>query len=167
VNVVARFRAPWSGLLMGMTVVGTLLLVGVSALCLAVLPPDLRVFRLLAAGLPLFIVVGCLPFLVRGYTITEHELRIQRLGWSTRWPLAALRDARVDPQAMKGSLRLCGNGGLFAFCGWFRNKQLGVYRAFATAPDHSVVLRFGARTVVVTPDDPAAFANELQRRRMD
>jgi hypothetical protein len=97
--------------------------------------------------------------------VTGRELRIERLGWSTRWPLAMFSGGLVDPEAMKGSLRLCGNGGLFAFCGWFRNKKLGVYRAFATDLRRSVVLRFGARTVVVTPDDPQQFLAEVNRRR--
>ena len=164
-NELVRFRAPWGRPLVAISLLTTAVMVGVSVLCLALLPPSQSLARLAAAGAPPVIVLGCLPFLVRGYTVTGRELRIERLGWSTRWPLAMFSGGLVDPEAMKGSLRLCGNGGLFAFCGWFRNKKLGVYRAFATDLRRSVVLRFGARTVVVTPDDPQQFLAEVNRRR--
>jgi hypothetical protein len=159
----ARFRAPWGGLLIAVSVMATLLLVAASLICLAVLPARPAVLRVATAGLPLAIVLGCLPFVVRGYVVTDRELIIERLGWSNRWPLAALASAELDPQAMKGSLRLCGNGGLFAFCGWFRNKKLGVYRAFATDLKRAVVLRFGVRNIVVSPDDPPAFLAAVKR----
>ena len=120
---------------------------------------------MLTAGvLPLVVVLGCLPFMVRGYVLTERELIIHRLGWTNRWPLAGLTAAEVDPDALKKSIRLWGDGGLFSFCGWFRNKKLGLYRLFATDPKRCVVLKLGSRTVVVTPDKPEEFVSEIQRR---
>jgi hypothetical protein len=53
---------------------------------------------------------------------------------------------------------------LFVFCGWYRNKKLGTYRLFGTDPKRSVVLKFGGRTVVVTPESPGALIAELRRR---
>ena len=73
-----------------------------------------------------------------------------------------LPSAEADPVALKGSIRLAGNGGLFAFCGWFRNSKLGVYRAFCTDLAHAVVLRFPDRTVVVTPDQPDKFVAAIR-----
>lgn len=143
---------------------GTLALVLASAIGLAVLPPRPAGPRVALAALPAAIVMGCLVFMVRGYVVTDRELIIQRLGWANRWSLARLESVTVDPQAMRYSLRLWGNGGLFAFCGWFRNKKLGLYRAFATDPKRSVVLRFGSQTIVVTPDDPNAFVRAIQAR---
>lgn len=163
-NGMTRFRAPWPGLLIGISVAGTLALVLASAIGLAVLPPRPVGPRVALAALPAAVVLGCLVFMVRGYVVTDRELIIQRLGWANRWPLARLESVAVDPQAMRYSLRLWGNGGLFAFCGWFRNKKLGLYRAFATDPKRSVVLRFGSQTIVVTPEDPAAFVEAIQAR---
>jgi hypothetical protein len=164
-NSHVRFRAPWGLALMLVSVLSTLLLVGASVLCLSVLPPHQSFVRFAAGVLPLFIVLGCLPFVVRGYVLTERELVIERLGWSNRWPLASLTWVAADPDALKRSLRLCGNGGLFSFCGWFRNKKLGTYRIFGTDPKRSVVLKFGPRTIVVTPDKPAEFVAEVNRRQ--
>lgn len=160
----ARFRAPWPGVLIAISLGGTLALVLATAIALAVLPPQPQPLRVAVGALPVAIVLGCLAFMVRGYVVTDRELIIQRLGWANRWPLAQLESARVDPQAMRYSLRLWGNGGLFAFCGWFRNRRLGLYRAFATDPKRSVVLRFRRRTIVVTPEDPAAFVQALRAR---
>jgi hypothetical protein len=110
---------------------------------------------------PLLLIVGTAPFMVRGYTLTDHMLIIHRLGWSFHVDLTTLVSAEADPAAMNRSVRLCGNGGLFAFCGWFRNQKLGNYRAFSTDPTHSVVLRFPDRVIVVSPDQPDKFATEI------
>jgi hypothetical protein len=111
---------------------------------------------------PLLIVAGAAPFMVRGYTVTDGAVIIHRLGWSYHLELASLLSVEADPSAMKGSIRLAGNGGLFAFCGWFRNSKLGVYRAFCTDVAHAVVLRFPDRTVVVTPDQPEKFVQAVK-----
>ena len=112
--------------------------------------------------LPLVVLV-CLPFMIRGYAITENSILIPRLFWTTRLDRAGLKSAEVVPKAMSGSLRTCGNGGAFSFTGWFWNKSLGSYRAFVTDLNRTVVLRFEKRTVVVSPDEPEDFVNELTR----
>lgn len=114
---------------------------------------------------PLLFVAGTAAFMVRGYSVTDGAVIVHRLGWDFRIELASLISAQADPAALKGSIRLAGNGGLFAFCGWFRNRKLGVYRAFCTDIAHAVVLRFPDRTIVVTPDQPEKFiaaVNELK-----
>jgi hypothetical protein len=112
--------------------------------------------------LPLLLVVGTAPFMVRGYTVTDGAIIIHRLGWSFRLELAALQTIEADPNALNGSIRLAGNGGLFAFCGWFRNAKLGTYRAFCTDAAHAVVLRYPDRTIVVTPDQPENFVKAVK-----
>jgi hypothetical protein len=71
----------------------------------------------------------------------------------------------MDPEAMSGSIRLAGNGGLFAFTGLYRSRRLGNYRAFATDPENSVVLTFSERIIVVTPNDPRGFVESIQNAR--
>jgi hypothetical protein len=51
---------------------------------------------------------------------------------------------------------------VFSFTGLFRNRTLGMYRAFVTDPRRAVVLRLPRRTVVVSPADPEAFVREVQ-----
>lgn len=111
------------------------------------------------------IVLGALPFMVRGYTVTSRELEIHRLGWTTRIPLAGLRDASARPGVMRGSWRLWGNGGIFAIHGWFSNAALGRYRAFVTDTRRTVVLTWPDRIIVVSPDDPGRFVAAVERRR--
>lgn len=115
----------------------------------------------LAVAGPWIVLVAAALFTVRGYELDAGELRVQRLLWATRVPLAGLRRAWADPKALKGSIRLLGNGGLYSFSGLFRSGKLGRYRAFVTDWRRAVVLRFDGRTVVVTPDRPDGFLERL------
>jgi hypothetical protein len=110
------------------------------------------------------VVLSGLPFMILGYSLTPTHLVIHRLGWTTRWPLDGLRAAAVLPRAMAWSWRLWGNGGIFAVHGWFRNQQLGRYRAFVTDTDHTVVLWLPDVTLVVSPGDADAFVRALAAR---
>lgn len=114
-------------------------------------------------ALPL-VLLCCMPFMIRGYVITDDAILIRRLFWTTRLERAGLKSAESVPGAMSKSLRTCGNGGAFSFTGWYWSKSLGFYRAFVTDLNRTVVLRFGSRTVVISPDDPEGFASELNRR---
>lgn len=102
-------------------------------------------------------------FSVRGYSVTATELLIHRPGWRTRRPLADLANVIADPHATARSWRVAGNGGMFAFLGWFRNARLGSYRAFYTDATRAVVLTWPGATVVVSPDDPDAFVAAVRR----
>lgn len=105
---------------------------------------------------------GSALFTVRGYSVTPDAILIHRLLWTTRLSLAGLHSAQVEPDAMRRSLRLFGNGGLFSFTGFFRSKALGVYRAFVTDPHRTVVLHFPTRTVVLSPSAPEEFVHDLR-----
>ena len=150
-----HFSAPWSA---GLKVVTA------AVLCLLLLA---SLMKGIWVGLLMAIVVAaCALFAVRGYHIGPKHLLVRRLGWSTKLDLASVKRAEADPQAMHGSLRLLGNGGLFSWVGWFRNSRLGWYVAFATDPRRSVVLDLtDSRRVVVTPDDPQAFLQAISASR--
>lgn len=155
--------APWSGFLKGISVVVTLLLLGISWLIASVVPMHaLPWLRTVTAALPLLILLAAVPFVVRGYEVRDGMLCVRRLGWTTRVALGELHEAAIDPQAGAGSIRLFGNGGLFSFSGWFRNAKLGRYRAFVTDWQCAVVLRAAACTVVLSPADPTGFVRGLQ-----
>jgi hypothetical protein len=115
----------------------------------------------LLVAIPLLTFAFSAAFMVRGYVLTDTSLVIKRLGWENRLDLSRLISAAVDPDALRRSLRLFGNAGFFSFTGWFRNSQLGVYRAYATDTRRAVVLRFSDKTVVITPDDPQKFVAEI------
>ncbi|MEW9573272.1 PH domain-containing protein [Rhodanobacter sp. Si-c] len=157
--------APWSGFLKGISIVVTLLLLGISLLLAFVVPAHAHAPPLLhkvVFALPWLILLAAVLCVVRGYELRDNALFVRRLFWTTRVVLGELREAATDPEAGAGSIRLFGNGGLFSFSGWFRNAKLGRYRAFVTDWQCAVVLHGSACTVVLSPADPAGFVRALQ-----
>jgi hypothetical protein len=163
------FKAPWGAPLVLMTVtcgvicifvsvVGIVLGLGATPQGMSMIPPWAG---WLLAVVPLLALMASAAFMVRGYVLIEGWLSIKRLGWATPFNLSRLISATADPEALHRSIRLFGNGGCFSFTGWFRNKKLGSYRAYATDTKKAVVLRFSDRTIVVTPDDPQKFVVEI------
>ena len=148
------FGAPWDAALSVVSVVATAIFLLVAALPL---PGALWPVRVLVLAAPL----AALPFVVRGYEVRDGALWIRRLFWQTRVDLSGLRSACADPAVLRGSIRLCGNGGLYSFTGWYWNRRLGVFHAYATGVRRVVVLTLDDRRVVVTPDDPEAFVQAL------
>ncbi len=157
----AEFGAPWGTSLKLMTVVSTAILVGVASIPLFTGPSGNIFWILIMTVMPLSILFICSLFMIRGFVLTNDTLVIKRLFWNTEVSLSGLESAAADPKAMKGSIRTCGNGGLFSFSGAFMNKKLGHYRAFVTSPKLSVVLRFTDKVIVVTPSQPNEFISFL------
>ncbi len=163
-NAMKTYQAPWGKALCwssaGMVVLAVAFFIGMSWLPAATPGWAVGLARL---SLPL-ILLACLPFVIRGYAITEDAILIRRLFWTTRLDRAGLTSAEVVPKAMSNSLRTCGNGGAFSFTGWYWSKPLGAFRAYVTDLNRTVVLRFGKRTVLVSPEIPEDFAEELNRQ---
>jgi hypothetical protein len=163
----AYFKAPWSAALIVMTIFCGLLCLSCPIGALFFLKTTMKgsmpaILKWCVITVPLIALLGSALFVVRGYRVTGATLSVLRAGWETKFDLSGLTEARVDPDAFKGSLRLFGNGGFFCFAGWFRNQKLGVYRALATDASKGVVLRFQKKVLVVTPDDPARFVAALK-----
>lgn len=158
----AQFGAPWGRSVRFVTVLVVVVLAVVSSIPLLPIPGQAGSR---AAWIPPCVTLAGLAifslFSVRGFSVQGRDLLIQRPLWQTRFPLDQLHHAYADSTAMKGSLRSAGNGGLFAFTGWFRNKKLGTYRAFVTDPNRCVVLDFKDYKIVVSPDDPDGFVKAL------
>jgi hypothetical protein len=157
------YHAPWGKCLRWLSALSCVLLLGIPAgvlLSSKTNGPE----RWICLLLPLLLFVTAL-FLIRSYTLEPGTLVIRRLLWSTRLSLAGLQSGTAQPNAMRWSLRLCGNGGMFSITGWYRNRTLGVYRAFVTDLKSTVVLKFSRRTVVVSPERPEEFAAEISNRK--
>ena len=133
-----------------------ILMLPMLAAILAPTKPPLLASVLLIAVPPL-IVAKAFAARVRGYTLTEREIIVHRGLGTTRLTLAGLRSVAGDVDAMRGSARVFGNGGLFSITGRFWNRKLGCFRAFATDQSRAVVLRYADRTIVITPHDPQQF----------
>ena len=153
-----QHQAPWSPLLILMSIGLTILCVGL-AFRFFVRGSGLEV--MLGAGM-LAITFGCALFTIRGYTLSRNALLVHRLWWNTRLSLVGLKSARFELGAMRWGIR-CGNGGFFSFTGLFYNRQLGFHRAFVTDHIRTVVLRYPRRIVVVSPADPEAFVRDVTR----
>lgn len=122
-----------------------------------------HVVLLVGAIVPIVILVGAAAFTVRGYSIQNGTLLIHRLGWSSHVPLSSLTGVETDPTALQESIRIFGNGGAFGFSGWAYHSRLGRFLVYATDPSRSVVLRFPQRNVLITPEDPALFIEEVKK----
>ncbi len=143
---------------------GSLLILGIGMAAYRAIPVPTGFthgFGLAIAFVPVAILFFSLLFVVTGYDLEGADLLVRRLFWSTRIPLAGLRQIYADPWVCKGSIRLFGNGGLFAFTGLYRNKKLGNYRLFATDFSCAVVLILPKRTVVITPAWPDLFIHHV------
>jgi hypothetical protein len=157
------FKAPWGRSLYLMSAVLCALLIGIVAIGVVSPPRTNVVWIFVMVVLPLGILIASGFFAIRGYILTDHNLLVQRVGWHSEVDLSGLVSAQAIPDAMAGSSRTGGIGGLFSLAGSFKNEEYGTYRVFATDPKRSVVLRFRDSVVVVTPDDPAAFVEAVAR----
>lgn len=159
-----RFDAPWGRMIRIVTVVGSAILLYAAFGVGGRFPNGSWLWFLTSVG-PLILLAGALLSTVRGYRLEPGRLVVERPLWSTRIELAGLREVWHDPEAIRRSLRLFGNGGLFAIAGLFSNRRLGRYRAFATNPQNSVVLDYGDRKIVVTPARPEEFVRQVEELR--
>lgn len=146
------------------SIVVTLICVGVSVMAAVSMPKGHGLAYLAVVWLPLLILLGCVPFVVRSYAIADDAVLVRRLFWDTRLDLAGLKSVEVVPGAMRGSIRTCGNGGGFSITGWYWSKRLGSYRAFVTDLNRTVVLVFAKRKIVISPEDPEEFVAALNGR---
>ncbi|HEY7318701.1 MAG TPA: PH domain-containing protein [Candidatus Binatia bacterium] len=157
-----QFRAPWSKSLIVSSIFATLVCLGVSyGMWTLPINGPLQPLRFWLGMLPWAIILLCALFTVRGYSIANNDLLVDRLLWKTRVPLRELMSVKFDPEATRRSIRTFGNGGFFSFTGYFRNQELGSYRAFMTDRRHAVILRFPSSVIVISPDPPEDFVNRI------
>jgi len=158
---VTRYKAPWSATLIIVSSLATII-------CLFMVFSISRFVHralLIANLLPLIVILGALPFIIRGYIVTPDAILVRQLFWVKRLPLKDLLSANFELDAMRGSIRTFGNGGMFSFTGLFRNKSLGGYRAFVTDQHRTVVLRYSDRTIVISPEKPEEFVRSVNLAR--
>jgi hypothetical protein len=160
--LVTYFRAPWSNLLLFVSLFATSICVGTAYIVWVALGAvGLETLRWLLALAPLLGIIAAALFTIRGYSVSNSTLLIHRLLWNTQLSLQELRSVQSIPNAMRGGIRGFGNGGFFSFSGQYDNQTLGAYRAFVTDFNRTVVLRFVDRTVVISPDQPNIFVSTI------
>lgn len=162
---IIRFSAPWGRATRVISLLVVFGAIGLTIIALEVVPlPSIARIALISG--PILILAATAPFMILGYEIRDQLLVVKRPGWSTQISLHGLRAAALDPKVVGRSLRIFGNGGLFAFNGLFWSKQLGRYHAYVTDLKRSVVLTLQDRIVVISPDAPERFVELLRAQRM-
>jgi hypothetical protein len=113
---------------------------------------------------------GCIPFVlvqillicpqtVRGYQLLNRSLIVKRFWWPKQIELCGLQSAIFTPIEgldLKGSMART-----MGFAKWLDGNTVGTYQLFLTNPSKAVVLKFTDHTVVVTPDQPEQFAQDV------
>jgi hypothetical protein len=155
------FRAPWS-LHLKLTTGFAVVAIVFAMWTISRVPDAPSVDWLLPLLVAVF--VGCALTAVRGYEITPDAIVVKRLIWTTRLPRNGLTGAR-RVTIQWPHWRLFGNGGMFAFSGWFRSSGIGTYHGFFTDPSRTVLLEYGEKRYVLSPDEPEGFVSELSSRR--
>lgn len=160
-----HFGAPWSLTLKVLSIVVPLV-AGACAFLPMLMVPTAPWLQIVVPVVILFSLGISSLFAVRGYVIEPDSVVVRRLLWDTRVALRNLAGAEARSLTNDFHLRLCGNGGLFAFTGWYWCRSLGRFRLFGTDLKRSVVLRFTKGTVVITPDRPDEFVSRLLTGRV-
>jgi hypothetical protein len=164
---VKHYSAPWGRRVRLITGLLACFLLGLAATLPLVLPADRPVdawVRWLVPLVLLAILGGTALWSIRGYTLTDDALLVRRSFWVNRIPLARIETIGIDPRACEGAWKTVGNDGLFAMHGRFRSRRLGKFQAYVTDPANAVVLRVPGDTIVISPEHPRQFVNELHRR---
>ncbi len=159
-----RFSAPWDRALLLSTVflLAVILFTATAGFSTAA-RVDMRgvaaAMALLAGGMA----VAAWALAPRAFEIGDGAVRILRNGWfGTAIPLCEVRSAgEIGPDALQGSTRLVGIGGLFGSYGIFRSPVLGPLRLDATRSEGFVLVQTARRAHVLTPERPGEFVEAL------
>ena len=154
-----RFKAPWDGLVKGITASIIALLFLVAAIILVESDNGLLASSLAA----FFACVLILPFLWApgGYVVEGRQVIVKR--WIGETRITAAGEPRRWNWTWRG-IRLWGSGGLYGFFGYFTFKGIGRVRMHITNR-HNLVLVIDdkARKHLVSPDQPGRFILLLTR----
>ena len=95
--------------------------------------------------------VGWSISIIPRYTeVTEEQIIVKQIWGQLVFDRKEMEIAPIGKDDLKSSLRTFGNGGLFGYAGYFRNKKLGKYRMYVTRlKDLSLLTdRNGKKTVI-------------------
>jgi len=115
----------------------------------------------------LILVIFAYLFKVQSYVITDQKIIITRPFsiLNKEIFLSEIESVSIPNKAdFNSTIRTFGNGGLFGYYGWFRNKKLGSFRMYATNKTNRVliILKDNKGKIVISPDD-AGMADALKK----
>lgn len=98
-----------------------------------------------------------------GYAIAGGTLRVERRLRPVTVPLARVTAvARVAELWAGGGARIGGSAGFYGHYGTFWNRALGAFRLYATRTSDLVLLELPDDRLVVSPDAPERFVDEVR-----
>jgi hypothetical protein len=120
-------------------------------------------FISLLAGL----VLGVISFLCYLFAPVSYELTGDRLTVRFRWGKKVFSPVMKCSQIagrLPFSLRIWGNGGLFAATGIFWNSSYGFFRAYVTSarPQDLVLVETQTQKIVISPQAPMEFIKSCE-----
>ncbi len=164
-ELMSEYRAPYDGVVMGVTIFAAALLGGVGlmmlVLALAIDVAFVRVVFGLCAVLILSILAFSYLLAPKRFRIEPHRIAVER----PAGPLVVALDPPVvawRTERLGFTIRTGGNGGLFGAYGRFRNRDLGSFRTYARRSRDYVVVSTGSQTLVFGPEDPDRFASDVR-----
>ncbi|GEM_PF-4764327 len=111
------------------------------------------------------IIIFIFGFSPIAYIITDNELIVKRrfMG-AKKFPLRNFKTIeKTDGNFKWLTQRIVGNVGLFGYFGIFKNNQWGVFTAYATNADNSLVIK-GIQTIVISPTEPDYFCEVFRAK---
>ncbi len=162
-----RYAAPWdralrvsTGALLAVLAVAAVAALVVTRSLGGVVSGTLGVFALVVVAI---VVAAGWALAPTGYAVEGGTLRIERRLRPIAIPLArATAVARVAELWALGAARMGGSAGFFGHYGAFWNRGLGSFRLYATRTHDLVLLEFPDDRVVVSPDAPERFLDEVR-----
>lgn len=112
------------------------------------------------------ILVGAWAWSPRSFRIADDAIIVDRAIGDVRVPLADVRSVEASDAWLGLSVKKLpgGNSGLFGIYGRFHTAELGDYDMYGRRAGNTVILHLSEGTVVLTPDEPARFAAEVQAK---
>lgn len=160
------FRAPLSKPLK--TITAVVVVVAMAVPLLALLPggeEDRAVLFVVVAILPAALFITAL-FRPVGYRLSDIGVAVLRPVGALVLPYEAIADVQRGKNWLRlGTIGLFRSGGFFGVYGIFRCSDVGVFNAYLTDPDLSVMIRASkGRSLMVSPHDPEMFISQLRDR---
>lgn len=105
-------------------------------------------------------------FRPKGYQLTNTEVIIWRPLMNAHIKREDVLEAEVaDDKAINGSFRRFGVGGLWGYYGEFYNFSLGRMIWYATRKDKFVLLKTKKENIILTPDNPEVFVEDIKNSK--
>jgi len=144
--------------------------ISVTILFAVIIGGQYSIIRDAGSAVPIYTTTACLliyflafAFRPIHYTLTSDELIVNRPLLNVHIKTAGIKSVElIEKKAIRGCIRIFGVGGLFGYYGSFANFSLGRMTWYATRRDKPVLVKTtDNRKIIVTPDDPDKFVNEL------